>query len=289
MKIKKTVPYFCTVKPLARFVDFLLKTSLFTACCATALCMATGCLINGSRTSIFNQLHVLVFGSTLLVYNAPRLIPRPYGRQRPPQKLKPWYRFFFFAGMAMTVYGLWGLSLQMLLTSGALGLLAFAYYLPLLPFKNKKRIRDIGWLKISVLAVVWTTATAVLPIIYWDKLLVNYPVEILIRFVFIFMLCVLFEIRDVRDDIRNNIHTLPHKVGVGNSYRLINTGLVVFCLLSILQYTRFPIPQRLVGALLTAVVTWGVVQYIRRYPSERAYLVLADGVMLVYALLVILI
>jgi 1,4-dihydroxy-2-naphthoate octaprenyltransferase len=187
----------------------------------------------------------------------------------------------------MIVYGLWGLSLQMLVTSGALGVLAFAYYLPLLPFKNKKRIRDIGWLKITVLAVVWTTATAILPIIYWGKPLASYPVEILIRFVFIFILCVLFEIRDVRDDIRNNIHTLPHTVGVGNSYRLINAGLVVFCALSVVQYFRFPVSQRLVGALITAAVTWAVLEYIRRRPSERAYLVLADGVMLVYALLVI--
>ncbi len=278
--------YFCGVKLLTLFIDFLLKTSLFTACCATALCVATGSLINQRIPPLFSPVHILVFGSTLVVYNAPRLLPRPYGRTRPPQKLKPWYRVFFLVGIIMTAAGLWYMPLPMLFTSGVLGLLAFAYYLPLLPFKNKKRIRDIGWLKISVLAIVWTTATAILPLLYWNKPLAGYPLDVLIRFVFIFILCVVFDIRDINDDIKNNIHTLPNKVGVRNSYRLINAGLVVFCMLSVAQYMRYPVPQRLVGALLTAVITWGVVQYIRRRPSERAYLVLADGVMLVYALLV---
>jgi len=275
------------VKLLTLFIDFLLKTSLFTACCATALCVATGSLINNGIPPVFSPVHILVFGSTLLVYNAPRLLPGPYGRQRPPHKLKPWYRLSFFAGIIITAMGLWHMPMRMLITSAVLGLLAFAYYLPLLPFKNKKRIRDIGWLKISVLTIVWTTATAILPIVYWQRSLAGYPLEVLIRFVFIFILCVVFDIRDVRTDIKNNIHTLPHTVGIGNSYRLINAGLVVFCALSVAQYVRYPVPQRLVGALLTAVITCGVVQYIRRRPSERAYLVLADGVMLVYAVLVI--
>ena len=74
-----------------------------------------------------------------------------------------------------------------------------------------------------------------------------------------------------------------------NSYRLINIFLGVFAVLSIVQYIRYPMAGRVIGALLTTIITWGVVQYIRRQPSDRAYLLLADGVMVLYALAVILV
>lgn len=176
---------------------------------------------------------------------------------------------------------------QMMVVSSALGVFAFAYFLPVLPFKNKKRLRDFGWLKITVLASVWTTATSVLPILYLQKNIGDYPFEILLRFVFIFTLCIVFDIRDMRKDLQNNIHTLPHTVGVANSYHLINFTLTLFALLSIVQYIRYPHPGKLVGAMLTALITWLVVRYLRRRPSDRAYLGMADGVMLVYALLVL--
>lgn len=178
------------------------------------------------------------------------------------------------------------LSRPMLIANAVLGVFAFAYFLPLLPFKNKRRLRDIGWLKIAVLAGVWTTATAILPILFWQKNIYDYPFEILVRFVFIFTLCVIFDIRDARTDLRSRILTLPNTVGIKNSYRIINVTLVLFAMLSVLQYFRYPLAIRLTGALLTAVITWAVAAYLRNKPSDRAYLLLADGVMLLYAVLV---
>jgi len=275
------------VKPVTRIIDLLLYTSVFTACCAAGLCMATERLVSTVPPSYFNPLLLLVFGSTLVVYNTPRLIPHPYGRQRRPQKYMAWHIAFLCIGAVLAVAALSQLSWRVRLASAALGVFAFAYYLPLLPFKNKKRLRDIGWLKIAVLAGVWTTATAILPIIYLQKSISDYPFEILLRFVFIFALCVVFDIRDMRADLQNNIHTLPNAVGIRNSYRLIHTAIVLFAVLSIIQYTRYPLQARMAGALLTAVITWAVVYYIRRQPSDRAYLLLADGVMFFYALMMI--
>lgn len=251
--------------------------------------MATERLVSDVQPSYLNPLLLLVFGSTLVVYNTPRLIPRPYGRLRKSQQYRTWYIAFLVTGVVLSATALSQLSIQVWLAAAGLGVFAFAYYLPLLPFKNKKRLRDIGWLKIAVLAGVWTTATAILPIIYLQKNITAYPVEILLRFVFIFALCVVFDIRDMRTDLQNNIHTLPNKVGLRNSYRLINTALVLFAVLSIIQYTRYPLQARVAGALLTALITWLVVYYIRRQPSDRAYLLLADGVMFFYALMVIIV
>ena len=249
--------------------------------------MATERLINNSPPLLFNRLHILVFGSALLVYNTPRIIRKPNFEHAKSIQYRYWYFFFFFTGLVLTITGLITQRLQVQLSAMLLGVFAFAYFLPLLPFENKKRLRDFGWLKIIVLASVWTMATSVLPMLYWQKNIGNYPFEILVRLVFIFTLCVIFDIRDMRADQINNINTLPHKVGIKNSYRLINVTLGLLVMLSIIQFIRYPFVERFTSAILTAIITWIVAFYLKKRPSERAYLLLADGVMLLYAMFIL--
>jgi 4-hydroxybenzoate polyprenyltransferase len=239
---------------------------------------------------LVSPLHLLVFGGSLLVYNTHRIVMQRYAksRRRQASKYKVWYVVFFVLGLAMVAVSLPQLSWKMLAGCGVLGLFAFMYSLPLLPFKNIKRLREVGWLKITTLAGVWTIVTSILPILYLDKNIGDYPFEIALRLTFIFALCIVFDIRDAQKDIENDIQTLPNRVGLENSYRLINAMLITFSLLSVIQYARYPEPVRLIGALLTAVITRLVVSYLKNHPTDRAYLGLGDGVMLVYALLVIL-
>jgi 4-hydroxybenzoate polyprenyltransferase len=254
-----------------------------------SLCMATERLITNTIPPIFNRLHFLVLGSSLVVYNVHRIFSRPYHATRASNvkdKYRPWYFIFFAIGLVLSVIGLVGLQWKMLVGCAVLGLFAFMYSLPLLPFKNKKRLREFGWLKILVLAGVWTIVTSILPFLYLGKNVTDYPFEIVLRFVFIFTLCIVFDIRDMKKDLENNIYTLPQKVGLSNSYRLINGTLILFCALSIFQYTRYPDAERLIGALLTAVITRLIIFYLKKNPTDRAYLGLADGVMLLYAFLV---
>lgn len=198
-----------------------------------------------------------------------------------------WYCLFFFAGLVMMLTGLWPMPAKVVILTVILGAFAFTYSLPLLPFQNKKRLREFGWLKIMVLTGVWTIATSILPIICLNKHITDYPFEVLLRFVFIFTLCVVFDIRDMQADQQNNIKTLPHKVGIQNSYRLINIALLFFLVLSMMQFYKYHHIERLAGALLTSIVTWMVVHYLNKHPSEKAYILLADGVMLLYAILVL--
>jgi 4-hydroxybenzoate polyprenyltransferase len=272
------------VKLINRFIDLILYTSLFTACCATGLCMVTEKLINTASPQLVSHLHILVFGSSLVVYNTAHIIRW----QRNVAGLRPWYFLFFGAGAAMVITSLFWLPMQILVACIILAAFTFAYSWPLLPFKNKKRLREYGWLKIAVLAGVWTIVTSILPVLYYAKNISDYPYEILLRFVFIFTLCIVFDIRDMKTDLEHNIYTLPHKVGLKNSYRLIDITLLLFSVLSVLQYFRYPDAGRLAGALLTAIVAKLVVIYLGKHHSNRAYLGLADGVMMVYALLVLL-
>ena len=275
---------------LRKLLDFILLTSLYTACCATGLCMATEQLVTGKPPAVLNYLHLLVFGSTLLVYNLHHALRKQYvksyGLASISNSPRTWYVLFSITGLIMAGAGIILLPWPIRLACLVLALLSFGYSFPLLP--AKKKLRDFGLVKITDLTVVWTIVTAVLPILFCNKNLADYPFEILLRFSFIFTLCMIFDLRDMRDDAANNISTLPNKLGFRNSYRLIDVTLLVFAGLSFVQYMRYPVLPHLAGAMITATITRIVAGYLKQHPSARAYLLLADGLMLVYALCVLL-
>ena len=276
---------------MKKLLDWFLFSSSFTACCAVGLCMATEKLVNGARPPLFNHLHALVFGSTLLVYNIHHTIKKPpripYGLSLLTKRYKMSYIILSVVGCALVAVGLWGAPANLVVVSVVLGFISLAYSLPVLPFKSKKRIRDFGWLKILSLAGVWTIATSVLPMIYLGKNITAFPFEIGIRFTFIFAICIIFDIRDVRADSVNRINTLPKIIGLHNSYKIINISLLLSVALGVLQYLRFPYWNRLVATVAAAAITRLVAYYLKKHPSERAYFLIADGVMIVYALLVL--
>lgn len=280
------------IKVLKGAIDWILFTSMFAACCSVGLCMATERLLIDHIPTLFIPLHVLVFGSTLMVYNAHNIAKR----SRPDisdrfdwsQYHKLWHYFLLGAGAIMCAASLLVLSWKMLIGCIVLGLLSFAYSLPLLPFKDKKRLRDFGWIKILVLTSVWTIVTSILPMLYWGKIILHYPFEILIRFVFLFTLCVAFDIRDMQTDLDADIYTLPNLIGEKNSYKLMNNTILLFVLLSVFQDMRHPSALRLGGQVLTAAATYWVIRFTRKHPSDRAYLGLVDGMMLLYAILILL-
>lgn len=266
-------------------------TSLFAACCAVGLSMGTERLLVNEVVPFYSPLHLLVFGSTLFVYNVHYLIkkskPEISDRFAWSQYHRLWHYMFTVTGIAMCAVSVFQLPVTILYTCVILGVLSFSYSIPLLPFKDKKRLKDFGWIKILVLTTVWTIVTSVLPILYHAKEISAYPYEILMRFVFMFTLCVAFDIRDMQTDMDAGIATLPNIIGVKGSYRVMTVSMLLFIVMCIIQYFRYPSPVRLVGELIVAIATKWSIDYARKYPSDRAYLGLVDGMMLLYAILVL--
>ncbi|MCB0698169.1 MAG: hypothetical protein KDC07_12445, partial [Chitinophagaceae bacterium] len=156
-----------------------------------------------------------------------------------------------------------------------------------LPISNPKRLKDFGWIKITVLTTVWTIVTSVLPILDHDMNISDYPYEILMRFVFMFTLCVAFDIRDMQTDMDAGIATLPNMIGIKGSYRVMSASMILFIIMSFVQYIRHPSHLRLGAELFVAAAVKLVIDYARKHPSDRAYLGLVDGMMMLYAILVL--
>jgi 4-hydroxybenzoate polyprenyltransferase len=225
----------------------------------------------------------------MMVYNLhfllKRSLPQVSDRLRWTVKHKKWHYAVFFTGLALSGFGIFFLSWPIMIACALLGILSFMYTLPLLPFA-KTSLRDFGWLKIITLTLVWTIVTSVLPLLYWKKSLLDYPYEVLIRFIFLFTLCVSFDIRDMQTDLRRDIRTLPNLIGERNSYRLMDASIALFIILSVIQYLRYPSTSRLIAEILSAVATRLVIMYTKKHFSDRVYLGMVDGMMLLYGCLI---
>jgi 4-hydroxybenzoate polyprenyltransferase len=273
---------------LIKLSDFLVNTSIFTAFCALGLCVATEKLIGVPFAILHSSLHLAVIGGTLVVYNLPRLFPTTKPGSITAGSYRFWQHIFLAVGVLLTGYSLTGLSEPSIIAGSCAGILALGYTMPALRWQNKKRLRDYGILKILVLTGVWTVVTAIIPILEHGNTITKYPFEILMRFVFVFVLCILFDIRDIQKDVDNKLITLPTRIGIQKSYSLINLSLIVFLLLSIVQHYRFAVPGRLIAAIVTTVITYWVAKHLRYEGNKRLFVIITDGMMILYAVLVIL-
>jgi len=244
------------------------------------------------RVPVFlSPLHLFIIGCTLMVYNVHYLIKKSSivisDQYAWVQKNKFFNYIFLILGICLALYYSFQLPASVWQACLLLSVFSFAYSLPILPFKNKHRLKDFGWLKIFLLTGIWTVVTAVLPIIYGQQYINAYPFEIVMRFVFMFILCLAFDIRDMQVDFEAGIFTLPNKIGLTNTYALITALIILFICFSLVQYFRFGFLDRLLMNTFSALVTLWAVHYVRKYPSDKNYLLLIDGQMLLNALMIL--
>lgn len=276
------------MKLFLSIIDWVLFTSLFAAACAVGLCMATEKLLLTETPDVNTPLHHLLFGSTLLVYNAHFLmhIKTDVAAKGYIRSFRFWHWLFIIVGLLQLLFAIIFLPNIIIQWCGLLGVLAFMYSFPALPFLKKHRIKDYGWFKIIILVTVWTVATCILPILYHHYSVSHYPFEVLIRVFLLLALCVLFDVRDMQSDAMVHIKTIPNTIGASKSFMLVNISLGCFLFCSIIQFMRYPFTARLLAEITVAVVAWVVVKYVQKNPVDRVYLGLVDGVMMVYAVLV---
>jgi len=106
--------------------------------------------------------------------------------------------------------------------------LAILYAVPIFP--NKKNLRNIGVVKIFIIAMVWTGTTVLVPIIDAGAA-IEYDVfiEMTQRFLFIVVMMLPFEVRDMQFDDKS-METIPQKIGITRT-KVFGSLLLVFFLL----------------------------------------------------------
>lgn len=125
--------------------------------------------------------------------------------------------FSLIAFIVMCYYA-FQLEIKTFILIAILGLITFLYAIPLMPKRyfidDYKNLRQIGGLKIYVIALVWTFTTVILPLVNNDIVIgLDIAITGIQRFIFILVLMLPFEIRDLNFD-NLKLSTIPQRIGV---------------------------------------------------------------------------
>ena len=254
-----------------------------------ALCIETNLLLHLPLNHF--SFYLFVFGATLVQYNMHYLFKTTAivnsNRLAWSLKNKNAHKILIALGTALIMYSLFNFRFQHFIILLILGGISVLYSFPLLPFTNKKRIKDFGLLKIITLALMWTLVTVWLPASHADLFNLSFQLIFFRRFIFIFILCLLFDIRDIEIDRKENIDTLAVKAGMRKSYLLCYFLIVIFIALSVIEFIYLPDAAHLLAMLISAAATIITIEQSKRKKSDFFYLAFVDGMMLLQALLVI--
>ncbi|WP_299384102.1 hypothetical protein [uncultured Lacinutrix sp.] len=219
---------------IKQLFDFYLNSSIHVALAVYALGWIT--LIQFGVSYDENILYFIFF-ATITGYNFVKYFGIAKFHHRSLTDALKIIQVFSLVCFLLLCYFAMQLQLKTLISIGVFGLITFLYAIPFLPknfyLDNQQNLRDVSGLKVYVIALVWTGVTVFLPLIN-DDVHLNADVYITAfqRFVFVVVLMLPFEIRDLKFDSLK-LATIPQKIGV--KY----TKIIGFFLLLLLFASEF--------------------------------------------------
>jgi len=135
--------------------------------------------------------------------------------------------FSFFCFLAMCYFA-YQLSIKILLYCIPFEVLTVLYAIPFLSGFHKN-LRQISYLKIIIVAIVWSGFSVLIPILSSEnEIELSSVLFVIQRFLIVIVLILPFDIRDVKYDAIS-LQTIPKKIGLVNTKRLGFT-LMLFAL-----------------------------------------------------------
>jgi 4-hydroxybenzoate polyprenyltransferase len=278
---------------VANAIRFFVYSNIFIALCASAYTAKTALLLYGNNGRL--QVTITVFSATLLFYCFHRINKSKFltahENKEERNNWMSYHKEIYYALIAISsiilLFQLFYMPLRAWLVFIPVGLLGLGYTFPIIPARNGwKRMRDIYWLKTVWIAVAFSWLTTFLPVI------INHPVSSLLTppvlfiffraILFVFPICVPFDIRDMQFDQLKEVHTLPVTVGVKKSIYISIILLILFICLVCLQFFYFALPGTSAIALLcSAVLTIILLPLAKTQRPALFFPLLYDGAMLV--------
>ena len=267
-----------------KWLQFILSHSIFVAICAAALCWQTVLLLHLGDDL---NLYAFVFLATLSSYNLYWLISRYFFRPagtsikqivsgNPVQLIL----FLAAAGGAVYFYFKAGLLLVEVLPAVFLTLVYSGQLIPLQEFRRKA-----GILKTLLLAITWTYVTAFLPIMHLGLQVDEAGIFIITRrFLFMLMLCIIFDSRDIVVDKIRGMRSLATELST-KTLRLLIVIIFIILFLSNFLSARIGISLPHMIALQVSTLALLITYY---YSTKKQgyffYYFFVDGMMLFSAL-----
>jgi len=279
---------------LYRLAQFIIYSSLNVSVAA--------CLFAAESFHIFdlpvqNEFLAFVFLSTILTYSVHRYIGirrldegQLKGRFEIVKRYRKAIGFTTILSILLLAYLSFQLSLRTLGLFALTGIICFLYVIPVM-HKNK-RLRDLPYIKIILIAFVWSFV-AHIPVIesLIDGKDLNqkmFGLSFIEKFIYIFLITLPFDVRDIELDRSTGVPTLPSYMGLEKSYRLIYSLLAIdtVILLSI-GYFGEMVFARCAALLLSVFFSLIALKISKGKKSDIYYSGHLDGVIIVRSLCVL--
>lgn len=190
----------------------------------------------------------LIFFATLFEYNIHRLVPVITNKEVLNSEKHLWIRenlTSFYLLIFFSVIGFIGSAFlvkkEVLIALAPFAILTFLYSIPVFGVKKQLfSLREIPYLKIFLIAIVWSSATILLPVIQSDEVFdkANVVVLWIERFFFIFAIAIPFDVRDQDADKHAGIKTIPLLLSGKKAMTISYLSLLLFFLISFFHYQR---------------------------------------------------
>lgn len=289
-----------------RWIAYIFFSNYFYGLCAVALCIEASLQQDYPLNSIV--FYLFIFCVTVLYYTRAYITEKKTGSSNPRSM---WYwnnrRLVFASQLVLTVlaliYPVWLFSRN----EGWIGQIPLFHWLMLIIFPAsaafyyginhwrlaKYKLRNIGWLKPFIIGFVWAGLVTVYPFIFLvvEKQVVYRPDWIsaflfVKNFMFITVLCIMFDIKDYAADHNRQLKTFVVKAGLRKTIFFI---LIPLCVMGLASYIAYALVRefsiwRILLNTIPFVLLLMVAYSMHRRKSIFYYLIVIDGLMMVKAL-----
>jgi len=259
------------VGKIMKLVNALINSNIYISLAAVFLTLQTQIQI-GLKPQWHPYLFI-VFFATLFEYNLQKLITLGI------KKLSGFHFFLF-----ISIIGFFAAVSQakkeviFILVPIALLTLFYSY-----------NLRKIPYLKIFLIAFVWSAATIFLPITQSNNSFNKIEIILIVleRFLFVFAITIPFDIRDVKSDQKAELKTLPLLLSENNCLMISNFALIAFLLISFFHYQVQNLRPIFWPLCISSITTLVFINHkkIRKLPHYH-YGIL-DGAMILQGILVL--
>ncbi len=211
------------------FFKWLIFTNLYIAIAAVCFFLTPYLLFEWRLNNIW--LIPYIFSSTLFVYQLSRwnFFKREIDHNEIKDNIYYWIRdkqlktkFSIVVSFILTIVSFFFLGREMQVISILLGVISVAYSIPLPFSKERKKLRDYPYVKIFLIALVWTYLGAVFPFLdvygEWNFDLMKWAY---LQFIFIVFITLPFDMKDVKVDVLTSVKTIPSKIGFEKTKRIV--------------------------------------------------------------------
>lgn len=273
-----------------KLIELFLYSNLWIAGAAVAMTWQTRWVLTGALP--LYGLDGFIFCATLFLYAIHRIIALERlqlftgeGRfSTIAQRRRDILLYAFLAGSG-SLYFFLHLSGPLQRMALAPALLSLLYVIPV--FRGR-RLRDFHYLKIFLIAVVWTWVTVLLPAAQ-QHVLGQWAVILMAgeRLLFVFAITIPFDIRDLHIDRHTQVYTLPSQLGIR---RALSIAIVLLLVAGGVSWLSFRLDvystTMWAGWLLSAAVAAGLILGTTPQRSDYYFTGWLDGTMILQFMLI---